>query len=390
MNLQTRLLRWMLVCIGLAAGAGILTIFTSQTDVVGRVALTCLFGGIGLGCCMVAARMLDREQTRRAGLAGMWFSIIGIILCLLMVWMWGGARGVDEKLGLTAAMFAPVAALAVWMLRLLTMPRHRMAGQVGAVWLAVTFVLGQVSVWWPWTSNDWRVPMMAAALASLWVLVPLSFTNQGEKEARWWRMFAMVLLPVATLVWLGAIWKVFEPGDSTITAAIVAATVAALGNGSFLIPLQGHQRWLRFGTLACAAVAGVLVILASTEGFAFDQWGRYIAAFGLAFICGCLAMVVLDRLNRRAIVKPTTTGEVGERVELACPRCHGKHTLKLNGDRCPGCGLLITVKVARLECCTCSYPLDGITADKCPECGTAVEKTVKAALEEKTMQSQGG
>ena len=52
--------------------------------------------------------------------------------------------------------------------------------------------------------------------------------------------------------------------------------------------------------------------------------------------------------------------------------------------------MMITVKVARLECCTCNYPLDGITAAQCPECGTTVEQTVKAALEEKTTQSQGG
>lgn len=335
---------------------------------------------------MVCARMLRHDAGRRAGLVGMWLAIFGFILCALATWVWGTT--INEKMALTALTFVPIAIAAVGMLRLMSNPRQHWAGLAGLVWLLVVFVLGQLSIWWSWGPQQWEVPQLAAALALMWPLAPLACANAGLAESRWWRLFAMVLLPIATVVVAAFIWKVLVPDEIVLTTAIVATSLAAIGNGSYLIKLQDRQKWLRYATLLSASVCGVILVVASAQRFNMDPWGRFAAASGLAFICGLLAMVVMERLNARAVSRPTVTGEVGERVELACPRCQGRHALKLNGDRCPGCGLLITVKVTRLECCTCSYPLDGITADKCPECGTPVEQTVKAALEEKTGLAQ--
>lgn len=377
------------MCIGLAAASGIFTIFTATTDVTGKIALTCLFGGMALGACMASARMMAHEAGRRAGVLGMWLAVIGFVVCAIATWLWRITLFNDE-LGLTGLAYVPIAIALTAMVRLSANPKQRQAGIVGAAWLCVLFVVSMLAIWVPWGQTEWQMPQMAAALALMWPLAPLTFCNVGVESSRWWRLAGIILLPITTSIVIALIWKIIAPDELLMCTAIVSVSYAALGNGSFLIKLTERQRWVRIGTLACAGVCGTMLIIASAQRFSMDPWGRFAAASALATVCGLLAMVVMERLNARSVSRPTVRGEVGERVELSCPRCHGRHTLKLNGDRCPGCGLMITVKVARLECCTCNYPLDGITADKCPECGTTVEQTVKAALEEKTTQSQGG
>lgn len=378
----------MLVCIGLAAASGIFTIFTAQTNVTGRIALTCLFGGVALGACMACARMMAHEAGRPAGVLGMFLAVIGFVLCAVATWLW--RTTVDEKLGLTGLAYVPIAIALTAMVRLTANAKHKHAGIVGAGWLCVLFIISMLAIWVPWGQTEWQMPQMAAALALMWPLAPLTFCNIGVEPARWWRLAGIILLPITTSIVLALIWKIITPDELLMCTAIVTVSYAALGNGSFLINLTERQRWVRIGTLACAGLCGAMLIIASAQRFSMDPWGRFAAASALATVCGLLAMIVMERLNARAISRPVAQGETASDVNLACPRCQSRHTLKMAGDRCPECGLLIIVRIARLECCSCSYPLDGIKSGQCPECGTAVEQTVKAALEEKSMQNQAG
>ncbi len=369
----------MLVCIGLAAASGIFTIFTAQTDVTGRIALTCLFGGMALGACMACARMLGSEAGRRAGVLGMWLAVMGFVVCAIATWLWR-ATPFNDELGLTGLAYVPIAIALTAMVRLTSHAKHKYAGIAGAAWLCVLFVVSMLAIWVKWGQSEWQMPQLAAALALMWPLTPLAFCNIGVEPARWWRLAGIILLPITTSIVIALIWKVITPDEVLMCSAIVSVSYAALGNGSFLINLTERQRWVRIGTLACAGVCGTTLIIGSTQRFNMDPWGRFAAASALATVCGLLAMVVMERLNARAVSRPVAQGETASEVNLACPRCQSRHTLKMAGDRCPECGLLIIIRVARLECCSCSYSLDGIKSGQCPECGTPVEETVKAAL----------
>src|SRR5262245_65238088 len=87
MPLHRRLLRTMLWCLALAAAAGMFTILVRDRDFTWRLAVTGLLAGVASGLSIPVAKLMDREPTRRGGVAGLLMVVVGFLLGLAATWV---------------------------------------------------------------------------------------------------------------------------------------------------------------------------------------------------------------------------------------------------------------------------------------------------------------
>ena len=90
-----------------------------------------------------------------------------------------------------------------------------------------------------------------------------------------------------------------------------------------------------------------------------------------------MALGVLARLNRK--VDTLDLPAELRNITLYCPLCNKKQTLPLGASACGACGIKLDIKAEQPACRECGYLLYGETADRCPECGTAVVQHAAAA-----------
>jgi predicted amidophosphoribosyltransferase len=60
------------------------------------------------------------------------------------------------------------------------------------------------------------------------------------------------------------------------------------------------------------------------------------------------------------------------KIRANCPRCMTKMMLTAAGSVCGGCGLEVAARWRDTKCSRCSYSLDALESDACPECGKSV------------------
>ena len=110
MSLQRMLLRAMLALVGLAALAGVATIFLPAKEFLARIAGTLITSAFAIALALPASKKLDREETRPLGLAMLAAIVPCFVLVLTAIWI-GLVFGwrVELEVMLTALHYAAAA-----------------------------------------------------------------------------------------------------------------------------------------------------------------------------------------------------------------------------------------------------------------------------------------
>jgi hypothetical protein len=383
MRLRKLFLRIMLWSLAAAATGGVLAVLFGGGDLIWRVIGTGTVLAVASGLMLPASGMVDREQTRSAGLVGMAAVIVEFLLSLIVIWdipLLLVGRGYEEPLLLTLLHFGLGAVVVVFFLRL----RH--ARQAATAWLpgvlltVATFCLAMIADWmqepWEVRTNWWGTTGALAATGALTVACLITLPPTDWRNWRWGGVLASI---VACVLWTGEVWigSGSDIGLVIFCGALSLAAILAYTNLALLCPLKEGQTWLRTGTIGALAVAAVLIDLFVINEEVFHSMfldgsllARGAGAASIVSACGTLALLVLARLNRNIDYESFSTAPV--QITVICPRCRKKHTLPLGQTACPTCELRIHTRIEEPRCPNCGYLLYGLKSDRCPECGTQV------------------
>ena len=374
----------MLWSLGFAALTGVGAILLQGGDLTWRVVGTGLVTAAAAGLLMACSKMMDREQTRSAGLLGMCGVVAEFVMAMLMIWEAIQAPfGVymERRVGLTMLHVGLCLPVAVVLLQQIQWERTRCLARVGAVLCAIVLALLLVGVWNPARGRqfDYNWWESAGAVSIYGLLVVLCLVDAGTPRWRRWRSIGLVAAGVASGMWLCDIWigAGSDPGFVIFVTLTCAAAVIAHASLASLCPLTAGQRWMLWGTVAAATLTAGLVDLV-TAGDRLLHLGRNetsilwrgIGASGILAGCGTLALVVLAALNRRIDYEPGSKEMLS--LFLACPRCGKKQNVAIGEASCVACDLRISTRIEEPRCRKCGYLLYKLTSDRCPECGETV------------------
>lgn len=394
-----KLMLWLLAAAALAAVAGVFTDFRFFDE---HIIGTCVVAAITAGLMMPLSKMIDREESRLAGLIGMTALVIEFLLILGAIWEVFWRVGLRNELYETAGGWALTGLAATVCVRLLSTRGGKAAGWVGLAAVGLMTVAWMTAAWAP--LHLWQPPgvysyhQSASLWESLWatalvfggygVLATACLIGQGV-DRRYWRWIGL-LAAIATIPWLLThIWpKTASQTNPSVTIWLTSTAVAvAYVNLMLYYPARGAQIWLRRG-----AITSMLLSAACLDMLAWIDWDRFwtssswfwaadpftqtlarltVAGLILA-VCAVLAMIVMARLYRGVNYEPGAAS-VLLNVKLFCPRCGKKQTLPIGDAACSDCGLRVHTQVEEPRCTKCGYLLYLLTGPTCPECGTAIE-----------------
>lgn len=389
--MQRMLLRAMLALVGLAALAGVATIFLPAKEFLGRIAATLIAAAFAIGMALPASKKLDREETRAMGLAMLTAIVPCFLTVLTAIWI-GLLFGWQVELE-TLATALHYAACAVVFLVALALARGdatRVSGRLVGLAALVCFVIGMPAIWadrlglgtWDFQSKLWGTSWLVFWTA---VLAGLSLFGVGTRTTPW-RWIGVLAAAAALAMGLVGIWNELRDPPMWFVQALIVALAVGLANVLNALRFEGVQRWVALGTigtvLLTATLASYLNII--TVGFRSDLESddllvRLIAAGSIVSVCGLLAITIFLAANRRALVTGSAAVKEITRIRVTCPRCATRSDASVGHDRCPGCGLLFLFRVAEPRCVKCEYNLLDLKGDRCPECGTPVSESVAAA-----------
>lgn len=367
------LLRLMLISLGLAAVIGVAAMLFLDVEGIWRVVGTTITTGVGSGLMLLFSLLTGRQSSRNAGYLGMATTVIEFVLVLTVIWVpWSIGSSFNEHVMMTISAVLAGAVPAMASLRLAEQPGARVAGWTGVALGGAVCVMLLATIWALNSPEDEKLGFTALALGLIGPLAVISLVGQGRSPLLLQALGVFATL-VAFLVAAFGIWMEIREGGSLTVACSIAA-VLALANLLLLCPLKPGQNWLRYGTLAAAVSTAVFVdiIAYDPSGNEWDMLSRLAGASGIVAACGCLAMVILYRLNRK-IEHGLVAAEIRQ-FTLVCPVCSTKQTLPAGDARCGKCGLGIRTRFEEPRCGHCGYLLYMLTSDRCPECGTPVEQ----------------
>jgi len=191
----------------------------------------------------------------------------------------------------------------------------------------------------------------------------------------------------AFAVWMIIIWgdSAWLLGSNEGTWKLVAILSACSVTITHIAIVTCHAainptRGVQLASSAGAVVAGATFIIAILNDGGDILWRIFGAGLILAVACGTIAFILWmaipgQRLRRTPVsARPTFT------VRVRCPRCNADQPIPVGGPaHCPGCDLAIRIDIGE-PTCACGYPILGLAADACPECGAAVPDTARWAL----------
>jgi hypothetical protein len=158
------------------------------------------------------------------------------------------------------------------------------------------------------------IPAMVKTLEAEWG----GLVGGGSGFRVFVRWAGVIGATVALVVTLTAIWKDLHGNSEIYTILVTVAAFLAYLNIMLALPLQRRYDWLRFSTLAAAAVTAVCVDLAIIGKYSNPDWAERIgAAAGIVGGCGTLAIAVLLRMNRPIDVSPDGCEYLGIARHLA-------------------------------------------------------------------------
>jgi len=378
------ILRIMLWSLGLAAATGVLTVFVQYGDFMWRVIGTEVCAAVACGLILPCIALIDRRKTREAGMLGMIGVVVEFILALIAIWDLPrtlAGVGWEEELWFTIVILAVATIVAMGLLKLNRQAEHSVTARTELAVVGAATCTFLIAVWWNRSRNvSENCAETGAAILALGTIASVCLLGLGGPVRRSWRWGGVICAAVAFAMWLGDIWigSGSDIGRASFAALLITAATVAYAIACLLCPLKPTQVWLRGATIAAAALTGALIellvltdchLLGRVDGYWIE---RCMAAAGIVTGCGTLALAVLARMNRR--VDFEMDGGILTEIVVVCPRCRKKQTLPLGDTTCTGCRLRISTRVEEPRCPTCDYLLFGLTSDRCPECGTAIDK----------------
>jgi hypothetical protein len=269
------------------------------------------------------------------------------------------------------ALLAPVALVAMALLRATHVPATRLAGRVGVLICCAEAAVLLIAIWGPPAHDRWYAT--AAATAAFGAVIVASLVGVGTTTGlrRILPIIAILAATIAFVITLVAIWKQLR-GESVVYSVVVTlAVLLAYANVVLAIPLPRTQEWVRVITLLAVTITGACIVAAIhlKSDPLNDMAERAGAAAGIVGGCGTLALAVLARLNRRVEFSPTEVTELKE-LNIVCPLCRKRQTVALGESSCTACGLLFHLRIEEPRCPGCGYVLLMNSSPRCPECGT--------------------
>ncbi|MFG0329345.1 MAG: zinc ribbon domain-containing protein [Phycisphaerales bacterium] len=383
MKLRRIILRILLASLGAAAAMGVLAVLIPQFDIADRAAWTGVLTALLAGVAMGMTKFMDRDATRVAGLTGVAVVIVEFLLWLAYIWLEPVLRWqLSQPIVAMAGFMIPLGGGVIGAVALLRWKFSRVAGIVGCASAAAAIIALVSASWYEVviTNSRWQTEMSlwstGWSIASAGLLATAALVGLFGGERQWLNIIGAVASAVALLVSLVAIWD--DATDTIVVAAWSLAAFAAYMNLALLAPLREGQSWVRFGSIAAAAVCAVSFVIMMYHDEFGDQSNDFLerlsAASGIVSACGAMALLVLMALNRRANAGFLAEGESA--VELTCPRCKLSQELPNGDSACRSCGLRFHIRVEEPRCPECEYLLYDLASDRCPECGTLIRRPV--------------
>ncbi|MDX2117280.1 MAG: hypothetical protein SFY96_03750 [Planctomycetota bacterium] len=389
MTLQRRLLLLMLASLGVAALTGILAVLGGSGEILGRLALSGLWFGIGLAFAAAAARWISREEYQRSAAISLGATSVSVLCALIATWadlILMSSTLIGRFAGTSALVIFAGQAIAI-MHAMERRPTVRIAMRTAII----VAMLGSVPmlglIWIP--SLGWQYENRLAGMAfSTWLtMVPLAACLAGFPALhRHWRWIGVAAVLVGWALGMVGIWRERSDSPWIIVQCGIIATLVSLCNVCQFPTLPGGWSRLRLVSVCCAfAAAGCFTWINVSEWIKDPRGGidrvgpesvevRIGAAFGILAVAGMVSLFIVDRLHRRPNgVRVRQIAGIAA-VHCTCPRCQKEQSAPLGASRCVGCGIVLTVGVSEPRCPQCDYALADILTDVCPECGTALPR----------------
>lgn len=372
---QRVLLRVMIAALAAAGLLAALRVLVLQGDLMWRTVGSALLTAVAAGALLTIERRMATPKAQAAAQVAALTAVAAYGLTLLAIWEPAtGQVSIGVSLWMTALSVLSGGMLAAAAVRIMAEPDSRGAGWTGVAFAGLTggaMLMGSWSrsseAWWAWWPTAWVTFLFGSLGVGCLVL--------GDRLlVRPWRWAGVAAAGAAWLMSLVGLWTASDGDPWPIVIVGSVAAVAALSNVLMLAPLPPRYAWLRWVTLATAAITAVLVDAMAWMGDALDRFPALqssAAAAAIATGTGSLIVLVMARLGKRRDepVRP----EAISTVALTCPHCEQPMTVPVAEDTgCDRCGLRLNVRVYEPRCTKCEYPLYYITSGRCPECGEPV------------------
>lgn len=386
----------MLALVGLAALAGVATIFLPAKEFLGRIAGTLITSAFAIALALPASKKLDREETRPLGLAMLAAIVPCFVLVLTAIWI-GLVFGwrVELEVMLTALHYAGCAVVFLIALGLCRLEATRVSGRLALLAALVCLMLGLPAIWADrlgFGAWDFQAKLWGTSWLVFWTMVLAGMSLYAvTTRTTPWRWIGVLAAAAALLMGLYGIWNELKDPPVWFVQALIVALAIGLANVLSTLRLEGVQRYVALATIGTVLLTAVLMSYLNfiTVGFQTDVSDdellvRLIAAGSIVSVCGLLAITIFLAANRRALV--TTSASVKEirSVKVTCPRCATKTDAAAGvggaRSRCGGCGLIFVIEMAEPRCVKCEYNLLDLKSDRCPECGTPVAESLQVGV----------
>ena len=379
----------MLWSLALAAAAGVLAVLYDTGSVVWQVVGTGIATAATCVLLIPTSALIDRRPWRTVGMIAMAVVILEFMGASILIWEIPNSFALsrpfndDVELKIAFTMVFTGMGLGAFLCAngLFISRRNSLAGRT-AFFLSTIVCLLYYAATWLWNIRGERDAWWetAGAALALSTILCLSLLHLDEESRRHWRWVGIAACVAAGYLWNVNIWRpTNDPiGFVIFTVLLSVGVVIAHANLCLEPRLIGQQRWVRAGTISCAAATGLLIVLSIANerlpgylDFVYPQFARAAAAFGILAGSGTLALFVLGRMNQRVFADADSPTD-WNRIEAVCPRCRKKLSLPPGDSTCAACGLRIFIRIEEPRCANCGYLLYAAVSDRCPECGLAI------------------
>lgn len=343
MTFQRFLLRAILACLALAAGLGAGGVLVANNEMTWKIVGTLVLTAVASGLLLVVTHFLAAPAAHAAVTLATSLAAVEFLLGLGLIWDVYPHRNDDpERVGALIAALLATGVPAVCFLRGWWQTGLALACRGGLVLCGVTLTLWIIAIVsnpangfdndnsYHWFAYGWLVAAMG--LPSLCAAV-------GAGQDRWhWRWVGIGSAAIAYVVLVRLVHQDrWTPQPATALMAV--AVIVAHANLSLRCQVRTNQRWLIYATIALAAAAGLLVnleVMNPATQYAQPDWStlqRLLAAAGILYACGTIALVVLTRLGlKNAPLSRRGSGPLD--VTIICPICGKKQTLIQGSGEC--------------------------------------------------------
>ena len=207
--------------------------------------------------------------------------------------------------------------------------------------------------------------------------------NVGQHDRRYFRWPGVAAALAATVTGLLAIWgQNSEPPKLWIATNMLwtASGTLALINLLLMTWRPGLVRWLQWTAIVLTTLSGAALLVycwtTLEKKAAIGEVALRVTGTATTLAVGTIVAMLLARTMLR--LKPKLTPMGVDRLKLHCPICGTEQTIGLQGA-CRKCLVQFRITLAEPRCPACQYLLLNLDSDRCPECGTAIQRPVEPA-----------